>query len=149
MIEHVINTGDRGRLKIIDRSGEPHPMVEFWIQSLSPIGVRQIPWAYSINNDRSAWQSFRFRDQTVWQPVRRVALTYGETATMYLGATNSSELGGPTQFTVKLVGGLAPRLVLVKVGTQHVKAIPYVRVNGVWQVTQPLIRTDRGWRETV
>lgn len=163
MIEHIITTGDTGRLKIEDRTDDPDQMtVVLFVQSLSPVSISQLPWAYSKDATRSGWNSFNFRDTTLWQGLGSVYVGDSvQSFTLHLGDSGTSQLGGPTDHQVSLFGYVAPedpidpgptgptinRNMYVKVGDLYKRATPYVNVNGVWQIAQPFVRTERGWSE--
>lgn len=152
MIEHIITTGDTGRLKIVDNTDNPGLMTaELWIQSLSPVSVPALPWTYSIDETISTWKSFNFVNTTVWQKLKDQYVGTSRTVTLHLGSTGTSQLNGPTNQTINLYGYVPPEPIVVvatvkvKVGSTYKTAIPYVRVNGVWTVAHPYIKTVNGW----
>lgn len=159
MEEHVINTGDTGRLRIKDYTDDPDKMyVEMAVQSLSPVSIPQLPWTYSKDASMSGWKSFNFTDTTMWQNLGSVYLgTSVREFTLHLGSTGTSHLNGPTDQKISVSGYVAPpdgggsttppTDVYIKVGTAWKKATPYVNVNGVWVIPEKiLVRTPNGWK---
>ncbi|MCA1806538.1 MAG: hypothetical protein LC687_01545 [Actinobacteria bacterium] len=157
MIEHTVDTGDTGRLKILDKTDDTDDMtVELFVQSLSPVSIPQLPWTYSINTSISSWKSFNFQDTTMWQRLSVVYVGTAENFTLYLEDTGTSQLQGPTELEIDLYGyvptvdpGPDPKRVNIKVGNQYKKATPYIKVDGVWKVAVPFVRVERGWTEIV
>lgn len=154
MIEHILDTGDTGRLKIEDRTDEASKNVELWVQSLSPVSIPDLPWTYSINSSRSSWKSFNFVDTTMWQRLAEVYAGTNETFTLHLGDTGTSQLNGPTDHQINLAGYIPSTSgptgsgqVVIKAGGVYKNATPYVKHNGVWKIAQPFVRGERGWTE--
>lgn len=170
MIEKVIDTGDTGRLRIQDKTDGPDKVVELWVQSLSPVSIPNLPWAYSIDGLRSTWKSFNFLNTTMWQRLGLVFVgTDKKDFVLHLGETGTSQLEGPTDLEIEIYGYipseeppeepapepdpdepvLPPRLVNIKVGDIWKRAQVYVRVNGVWKRASPWVYGVDGWKEIV
>lgn len=142
-----MNTGDQGRLKIIDRTDEAGRTVEFWIRSLSPVSIPSLPWAYSVDGVRTTWKSFNFLNSTVWQRLGIFYVGYAQQVTLHLGATNKPQLGGPTDFVVDTLGGVST--CTITVGGVTKKAIAFVTVDGVVKAATMLVQHNTVWKETV
>lgn len=147
MVEHLKDTGDEGRLKIIDRTNTKDRTVEFWVQSLSPIIIPNLAWTYSIDGVKKSWKSYNFKGTTVWQRLGIFYVPYGQEVTLHMGKTNSSELAGPTDFTIQLAKGISA--VMVKVSGVYKRAIPYVKHAGVWKQASAHVNVGGTWKETV
>lgn len=158
MIEHIISTGDTGSLKIQDNTDNPSLMtVELWVKSSSPVNIPNLPWTYSVNGSQNSWKSFNFTNTTLWQYLGGVYVGTLRTAALILGATNTSQLAGPTTHEIELAGYVEPinptppsgegsnGEVRVLVDGVYRRATPYVNVNDVWTVATPYVRSERGW----
>lgn len=147
MIERIMNTGDQGRLRIIDRTDEAGRTVEFWIRSLSPVSIPQLPWAYSVDGVKTSWKSFNFASTTVWQKLGVIYVGYAQQVVLHLGTTGKPQLGGPTDFLVDLLGGISTCTIVVD-GVPK-KAIAFVNVEGEWKTATMLVQHNSVWKETV
>lgn len=155
MIEHVIDTGDTGQLKIEDYTDESDMTVELWVRSLSPVSISQLPWTYSKDGNKDGWKSFDFVDTTLWQRLGVVYLgTKTQTFVLHLGDTNTSQLNGPTDHSIQVHGYIepadaptSPKTIRVRVDGQWRRAVPYLNNNGTWMQVVPYVRTERGWKE--
>lgn len=146
MIESTMATGDKGILKIQDKTDVVDKTVDLWIQSLSPVYIPQLPWTYSINGVMEPWKSFKFLYTTLQQHLGVVYVGYAETFVLHLGDTGTSQLAGPTDFAVDLnQSGI--RTVSIKVGDVYKQAIPYVNVDGVWTPAAPWVASGGQWKE--
>jgi len=132
VIEQTMPTGNVGKLIIQDKTDSTDKTVDLYIQSTSSIAVPQLPWAYSIDGVMSPWQSFSFTDSVLRQHLGLVHVGYAEDFILHLGATGTTQLGGPTDFEVQLnQSGI--RTVSLNVDGVWKQAIPYVNVDGVWK----------------
>lgn len=166
MFEHVVNVGSKGRMKIVDRTDESSKVVEFWLQSLSPISIPQLPWTYFLDGSGPGIQSYNFAYTTMWQQVH---LSYAPSSvrevTFHLGNTGTTQLDGPVNQTIQTAGYVPPpppsededpdpppaeplpKYALVSVNGVKRLAIPYVK-DGVWRRAEPFARSESGWRTT-
>lgn len=160
-----MDTGDTGRIRIRDKTDEADKLVEFWVQSLSPIGIPQLPWAFSVGDVQSEWRPYNFQNTTIWQQVGviHVGDSSVETVTLHLGNTGTSQLGGPTDLEINLFSYIqpedpenppepgeqspVPRYANITVGNVVKKAIPYVNVAGVWKPALTFHHGANGWKE--
>lgn len=105
MTDYTRGTGNSATMMIRDTGS----WVEFWINSNNSVTFNnQLPWAYVINGNTSAWQSFRYSAGAGWQRLGSWNITYDQNVTFKLGDTGTSGFGGPTDFTVFIPRATVP-----------------------------------------
>lgn len=82
--------------------------IEFWLKAGSQTFANQMPWAYVINGQASGWLQFRFASGGAWQKLASWSVTTTQTVTFKIGATGTSGLGGPTDFSVFIQRSTVP-----------------------------------------
>jgi hypothetical protein len=73
--------------------------IQFWLKAGPQTFNHQLPWAYSANGGTTGWGSFDFQSGGNWQNLGAVYVTSSQNVTFKLGASGTSGLGGPTDFT--------------------------------------------------
>lgn len=73
--------------------------VQFWLKAGPLTFNHQLPWAYTANGGTTGWGSYDFPTGGNWQNLGAVYITTSQTITFKLGATGTSGLGGPTDFS--------------------------------------------------
>lgn len=151
-VEHTMATGNAGTLKIIDETDQSlngiYPRnIQLWIRSISVVSVPQLSWSIEFDGVTPNLRAFNFQNTTLWQRLGVVYAGYAETATLYLGNTGTTQLGGPTTFTVDLLGGVSKAD--VNVGGVHKSAIPYVRDGGVWKLADAYVMDQGSWKKSI
>lgn len=145
MIEYTLPTGTNGTLIIDDNTDGPDKTVDLYIESSTSIAVPQLSWAYSLDAQMHDWQQFNFTDDVTRQHLGLVYLgPYVSQFTLHLGATGTVQMGGPTDMTVSVNGGV--KTVSIKVGDVYKKALPFVKVDGVWQPAQAYVMDQSTWK---
>lgn len=151
MIVNTRPTGTSGEMKIVDNTDNPDlKTVEMWVRAEETEPSIQIPWAFSLGNNRSNWSSFLWKPNSEWQRLGSVYVSTPNQFTFHLGDTGSEKFGGPTDLVVDLYGfnqEFQNRSVYIWVDGVYKNATPYVRVNGVWtpNVT-PYVKTPFEWQ---
>lgn len=150
MPDYTKATGS-GSTMIIRDNGET---VELWLVMPGTTRSSDIPWAFTING-RTEWRVFDPPSHTGEDPPTRsyqflsMAVSYSQTVGFQLGDTNISEIGGPTdffQYLTRAAGGSGAHL---QSGDTIRKAIPYVKVDGVWRIAEPWSKIAGVWRQTI
>jgi len=139
-------TGDTGVLIVQDNTDGTDKTVDLWIQSTSTKAIPQLPWTYSLDGVMQPWKSFNFTDTVLRQHLGLVYVGYAETFTLHLGPTATTQMGGPTDFTVDL-NQHGVNTVSILVGGVWKKAIPFVRDGGVWKPAAAYVMTGSVWKE--
>lgn len=143
MIESVMETGDTGRMILQDNTDRLIKEVVVILQSTSPVAIPQLPWSFSLDAVQSTIKSYPFGNTTVRQTLGVIHVGSAASFTFHLGNTHHPQLGGPTDFEIDLTGGKS--LVSIKVGTEYKKAVPYVRVGGVWKPAEAWAAHNGSW----
>lgn len=145
MIESTMPTGDVGVLVVQDNTDGSDKTVDLYIQSKSSKAIPQLPWAYSIDGVMSSWQSFNFTDSVLRQHLGLIHVGYAEDFILHLGSTATTQLAGPTDFTVQL-NQSGVRTISLKVGGVWKSAVPFVNVGGVWKPAAPYVMSGSQWK---
>lgn len=99
MVDYNKSTGSSGTMRIRDNGST----IEFWISSgNSTTYAYDMPWAYIINGVSSSWREFRYEAGDGFQRLGTWTVTTSQTVTFKLGDTDTSGLGGPTNFSVSI-----------------------------------------------
>lgn len=145
MIEYTLATGDRGLLIVQDNTDGPDKTVDMYIQSTTTKAVPQLPYSYSIDGVSSGIRQFNFTDSVLRQHLGLIFVGQAaESFTLHLDATNTTQLGGPTDLTITL-NQAGVSVVNVKVGDIWKKAVPYVNVDGVWKPAAAYVLSGSTW----
>lgn len=155
MIEHFMDTGTHGELRIRDFTDESsYMMVDFAIRTKTVFTdqdvLRQLSWSWWMDDEQADTNALDF--DPAGEDWRMLAEDFGgghDTASLRLQDSMTTELGGPTELTIGLYGSpnTVHGLVDVKHGGIWVKAIPFVRDSGVWKQATPLVRSQGTWKE--
>lgn len=159
MKEYIQNVGNTGKIILQDRTDtaiRANKVVDIYLQSLSPVSVPNLPWRWYTedvdpfvsgedHHAKYSWNSFNFQNTTLRQHVAKIYVDYAHKFTFVLGATGTSQLDGPTSYTIDLATILRP--ISVKVGTVWKQAIPFVKVGGVWTPAVAMVMQDGQWKE--
>lgn len=146
MIEYTLATGDTGILIVQDNTDGTDKTVNMYIQSTSTKAVPQLPYSYSIDGVSSGIRQFNFTDSVLRQHLGLIFV--GQAAqqfTLHLDASNTTQLGGPTDLTITL-NQAGVSVVNVKVGDTWKKAVPYVNVSGVWKPATAYVMSGSTWK---
>lgn len=96
MTDYFKNTGSTGQMMIRDQS---NGWVEFWLRAGSSTFAYDLQWAYTANGSTTGWMKFRFESGGAWQKLGAVYISTSQTVTFKMGASGTSGLGGPTDFS--------------------------------------------------
>ena len=152
MKEHKQDVGDTGKLIIQDKTDTSiasQKYVDFYIQSLSPVAIPNLPWRWYTDEApdiNKQWKSFNFKNTTLRQHLGLFYVGYAHQVSLLIGNTGTSQMDGPATFTVDLATVLRP--VSVKFGNTWKQAIPYVRVGGIWKPSVAMVMKDGNWKES-
>lgn len=160
MIEHVIDTGTDGKMRIRDRTDEPDVYtVELALTCFTPIVIEELPWAFSRNGDQVPWRSYHF-DSTgggmgggfmvgEWQRVHlMVPEPYVEVFGFHIADTATTEMGGPSDLVINLYSA-GEGQVDVKVDDIWKRATLYVKHNDTWKPATPYVKDNDIWKPVV
>lgn len=153
MLATTITTGTEGTLKIEDNTDhETWKVVQVFIRTDVSLPAQTLNYSYETSATISP--SVQLYDletgNTDWQLMRSIWVGSASWFTLYFDDTETTELGGPTELNVTLLGapsGDGPGS--VRVGSIYQHAQPYVRVDGVWKPATAFLKVDGVWRQTV
>lgn len=143
-------TGDTGRIIIRDRTDEAARTVEVLLQSTSPVAadvsywLRFGPWSPDIPQPI---RTKSFKATTVAQRLWFGYVGYAPEFIFHLMETGKTQLGGPTEVTVDLTGGVST--VKIKVNGVYKTAVPYVKHEGVWKPADAHVNDNGTWKRTM
>lgn len=135
------NTGSTGVMRIIDTG----TTVEFWLYAGSATFDHEMPWRYYVNG---AWTSYRNYDFSggAYRKLGSVNVTTDQTVGFGIGATGTSGLGGPTDFTISVDRTSAPGTpgawVIEQIADTWVQGDTDTMPNGGLAIDQVQVRYD-------
>ena len=147
MREHIFQTGTDGEIKIVDRTDEDDMLVEMQIRCAAAIDIPELPWLYSVDGNQSNVWSHHLLANDDWQVLDEVFILGDSSSfTFKILDTGFTEMNGPAEFTVDLLGAPSSGLAYVLDGTWKPAEV-YVNVRGVWRHAQPFVRDQGIWRQ--
>jgi hypothetical protein len=106
VVDYHKSTGNSGTMRIRDTGS----VVEFWITSgNSSTFANDMPWAYVVNGVSSSWREFRYEAGAGYEKLGNWNVSTTQTVTFKLGDTDTSGLGGPTNFSVSINRATVPQ----------------------------------------
>lgn len=148
MIDHQELAGS-GTLEVQDKTDGPDKIVDLYVGGINDSRSQTIAWSYKINDVSSSLQNFHYAGPG-WGHLATVYVGYAQTFTLHLEPTppGSNLFLGPHDLVVNLQAGSSTKSVGIKVGDQYKRAIPFVKVDGVWMPVTPLVNVAGEWKET-
>lgn len=124
MVDYIKATGNAGEMLIRDLGAN----IELWIRAKNTTTYAyQMPWSMVINGNFSGNLQHRYNAGSGWNLLTTQYIGYSQNVQFNLGATGTSGLGGPTNFTQYIQRAIVPPApttpVLSEVTYTSVKAV--------------------------
>ncbi len=169
-VETTFNIGSTGLLKFLDYGTDEGriPIVSFTIrtdrnsteeytqgtgENDEPVGDENVvltpnmPWSVTVDGVQQPIQTVAINTRRT-NFVGYVYVNTSQTITFHLGETNTTELGGPANYSAYVSRGDTLSVGRITQGGGTRRAIPYVRVAGVWRKAEPYVKYAGEWKQT-
>ena len=149
MVDYTKQLGSQSGSKMMIR--DLGQTVELWVMSGSAgtYGYN-FPFGWTANSYNGTgtfdynvpWDGRTFPTPGPWVKLKTLTIEYSQTITLRIGATGTTGLDGPAEFS-KYIERATAR---INVNGTWKTAIPYVKKDGVWKVAQAWIKSSGVWK---